>query len=598
MANGLGNALRVTTGQMSWASGVNSNVVSTIASPENPNGLKPDQLSWANSATMRGGSISPRSGWLQLVAFAQGIGILQEAYMYQPRFAFPYIVAQIAGRTFLARVDLDPVVITEVTIAGDPNPATIDQNWMVQGEEFLIIQDGVSEPLVWDGTVLRRISAMGGTPPFLRTGEAMTYYQGHIWVAFGREYWAGDVVGGPSGTLVYGLRDSILHMVENTFTSLGGSFTVPTTAGNIRALNYPANINTILGQGQLLIFTREQIYSADVPIKRSDWAGANGTSFTQKVAQINFGTTSDRSVVHVNGDIFCQSSDPGVRSVTAAVRNFDTWGDLPISIEEARALNQTDRALLRFGCGVYTNNRLLETTLPYQTDVGVAHKGILPLNFDLVSTLAEKKAPAWEGILEGLPHLRLLKGDFGGRERAFSIARGTMPDGTGRIECWELTDFSQEDSGTHGPTRIQWAFETPSFTWNQPFQLKQLDTIELWIDRLYGDVEFTVQFRPDQHPCWEDWWKFKQCAPRNNCEDLGVLLPDECYPVQRYREQYRATLILPKPPSRCEFTQARPIDLGYAFQFRIFVKGFCRIRGLMVHGFPKEKQPYLGITPC
>jgi hypothetical protein len=385
-------------------------------------------------------------------------------------------------------------------------------------------------------------------------------------------------------------------MVENSFTSLGGSFTVPTLAGNIRALNYPANINTNLGQGQLLIFTREQIYSADVPIKRTDWAGANGTSFTQKVAQINFGTSSDRSVVHVNGDVFCQSPD-GIRSLTAAVRNFDQWGDLPISVEEARAIDQNDRALLRWGSGIYFDNRLLQTALPYQTDVGVAHKGILPLNFDLVSTLAEKKPPAWEAIWEGIPILRLLKGDFGGRQRAFMIVRETAQDGTGTLACWEMTSYALEDTNSFGQSRVQFAFETPSFTWGNPFQLKRLDCCEIWLDQLSGDVEFHLEFRPDQHPCWEPYWSWKECAPRNECELPGALLPCP-YPEQRYKLGYRATIVTPKPPSRCETTQARPIDLGYGFQFRLIVKGHVRIRGFMVHAFPVEKSPYAGLTPC
>lgn len=600
MANGMGSAVRITTGQQDWSAGANSDAVPTLQSSANPNGLRINNLAWMNSCTVRGGCIAPRFGWLKEVAFEQGIGVLQEAAMYQPRFDFPYIIAQISGRTFRIRVDLDPVTIDEITIPGDPNPANIEQAWMCQGEEFLVIQDGVSEPLVWDGNTLRRISAMGGPAPFLRTGECMTYYQGRIWVALGREYWAGDIVGNTtSGTAAYGYRDAVLHMTENVFTSQGGSFTVPTLAGNIRALNYPANINTNLGQGQLLIFTRQQVYSADVPIDRTKWAAAeNWKGFDQKVAQINFGTTSDRSVVHVNGDVFCQSPD-GVRSLTAAVRNFDQWGDLPISVEEARAIEQNDRALLRWGSGIYFDNRLLQTCLPYQTDVGVAHRGIMPLNFDLVSTLQEKKAPAWEGVLEGIPHLRLLRGDFGGRQRAFSLCRGTLPDGSGRIECWELTNYAKEDENDTGFRRVLWAFETPSFTWGDPFQMKELDTIELWLDRLYGDVEFTVEFRPDQHPCWEPWWKFKQCAPRNNCEldTNGALLPCD-YPTQIFKEQYRATLILPKPPSRCEPTQARPINMGYSFQFRIFIKGFVRVRGIMVHAFPREKAPYAGITPC
>lgn len=594
MANG--SVTRITTGQVDWSGGVNSDLAPTIRGADNPNGLGTNQLAWLRNGTVKQGTIAPRFGWQDLAAFVVGIGLLQEAYMYQPRFAFPYIVAQIAGRTFLIRVDLDPVVIQEVTIAGNPNPANLEQAWMTQGEEFLIIQDGVSEPLVWDGNVLRRISAMGGTPPYLRTAESMVYYQGRIWEALGREYWAGDIVGTPtavgSGTAAYGGRDAILHMVENTFTSIGGSFTVPTTAGNIRALNYPANINNFLGQGPLLIFTRQQIYAADVPISRTDWiATNNNTGITVKIAQINFGTTSDRSVVHVNGDVFYQSVD-GVRSLTTAVRNFGEWGDMPISIEEQRAIALNDRALLRFGSGITFDERLLQTCLPFQTDCGVAHKGIMPLNFDLLSTLSNRLPPAWEGILEGLDHLRLVRGDFGGRERAFSLARSTI---TGGIVCYELTDFLLEDNNTTGEARVKWNFETPSFTWGNPFQLKQLDTLELWIDRLYGPVEIAVEFRPDQHGCWEPWHKWTDCAPRTDCEDCNALSPCD-YPTQIYKQQYRATVVLPKPPTRCETSQHRPINLGYSFQFRIFVKGFLRIRGLMVHAFPVEKAPYLSVT--
>lgn len=593
-----GSVLRITTGQVSWDGGVNSSVNPTIASAANPTGLKPNQTAWQNNCTNRGACISPRFGWQDLAAFAVGIGIFQEANLYSPRFSFPYIIAQIAGRTFAIHVENDPVTIVEITIPGNPNPANIEQAWMTQGEEFLIIQDGVSEPLVWDGVVLRRISAMGGTPPYLRTAESMLYYQGRIWEALGREYWAGDIVGNPAsignGTAAYGGRDAILHMVENTFTSIGGSFTVPTTAGNIRALNYPANINNFLGQGPLLIFTRQQIYAADIPISRTAWVATNNnTGITVKVAQINFGTTSDRSVVHVNGDVFYQSVD-GVRSLFTAVRNFGEWGDLPISVEEARAINLNDRALLRFGSGITFDNRLLETALPFQTDVGVCHKGILPLNFDLVSTLAEKKPPAWEGLNVGVDILRLLRGDFGGRERAFALVRSSI---TGGIECWELTNYLLEDNNKFGNARVSFLFETPAFTWGDPFTLKELDTLELHIDQLYGQVELAVQMRPDQWPCWEDWTQWIECSPRNDCEDCGVLLPDECYPQQIYPMQYRATIVLPKPPTRCARTQARPLNIGYQFQFRFLIKGHCRIRGIMVHAFPRDKQPYLSVTP-
>lgn len=581
------SAVRLTTGQTSWIRGVDSNVPPTIAGPENPDGLKPNQLAWGNNITVRGGGITPRRGWVRLTAFEQGVGIFQEAFMYAPSNAFPYIMAQIGGRTFQVNVGTDNSIV-EKTIAGDPNSALLTKSWMVQGEQFLVIQDGTAVPLVWDGNILQRVTSMANANPKIPTGEAMAYYMGRIWIAKGREYLAGDIVRGPSGTAPYSLNDSILSMTENTYLSLGGTFLVPTLAGNIRALSFPANLNTSLGEGQLLVFTREQIYSVNVVPQRAAWATL--TEPIQRVAQINFGTTSDRSVVQVNGDLFCQSTD-GIRSITQALRYFDQWGNLAISSEESRAVDLNDRALLLYGSGIYFDNRLLQTCLPYQTDVGVAHQALLSLDFDLISTLSERMPPAWEGVNEGLAILRVLQGDFGGRQRAFALVRGS----TGAIEVWELTSTDLFDTNASGEARITYQFETPSFTWGKPFMLKELDTVELWIDQLRGTVDFTLEFRPDQHPCWQYWHKWQECAPRNNCEDPGVLLPCP-YPTQTYRQQYRSLMVMPKPPiAPCQDYIPRPMNIGFGFQFRLTVHGYCRIRGLLAHAFERERQPYDGI---
>lgn len=744
MAN---SVTRITTGQSDFSGGVNSNAVPTVASAENPNGLKSNQLAWLHSGTVRNSGISPRPGYNRLMAFAVGIGLLQEASFYEPDNGFPYVIAQIGGRTF--KMDLETLAITEVTILGDPNPADRDQAWMCQGEQFLVIQDGVSLPLIWDGVFLRRSAgnpqvlgvvsapavapavgapvlltltgpytgavgqyvflngstyvatdgvdfidlfrnaagttyntgdtvpagttvtapgqpvmttlapfvvplpgntaqdvAVNDVPPGLApavlvdvngdidswqipatglpapganqvylinltaapgaaiavnnnitsigeipTAECMDYYMGRLWLALGREYLAGDIVRGPSGTAAYNYRDSILKMTENTYLALGGTFIVPTMAGNIRALKHPANIDTALGEGQLLVFTRRNIYSVNVVPTRAAWAALSEP--IQRVAQINFGTMSDRSVAQVNSDLFYRAPD-GIRSFIQATRLFEQLGQLPVSIEEVRAISRDDRSLLRFASGIEFDNRLLQTALPFQTDVGVAFKAILPLNFDLVSTLADKHPPAWEGASQGLDFMRLLKCDFGGRQRAFSFVR----EAAGNLALWEITNFEQEDTNISGDSRISWGFETASYTWGRSFELKELDTLEIWLDRVYGNVEFTVEFRPDQHPCWEPWTKWIECAPRTNCEDCGVTLPCE-YPSQIYPMQYRATIVLPKPPTRCETSQSRPLTVGYSFQFRIFVKGFARVRGLMVHAFPKSKQPYLSVTePC
>lgn len=572
---------------MDWSGGINSNITPTIQSAENPNGLRRNQLAWGNNLTVRGNGISPRRGWQRLLV-VPFTALFQEASMYTPTgtapAGFPYIIAQIGGRTFRVRVDTALNTVDEITVAGDPNSALIDQSWMCQAEQFLVIQDGTAVPLVYNGAILQRVTSMGNLSPKIPTAEAMDYYMGRLWLAKGREYVASDIVGGPSGTAPYKFADSVLSMVENTYLSLGGTFIVPDVAGNIRALKHPVSLDTARGEGKLFVFTRERIYSVNVVPTRAEWKLL--TEPIQRVAQINFGTTSDRSVVAVNSDLLCQATD-GVRAVIEAIRYFDQWGNTAISVEENRAIDLNNRELLRFGSGILFDNRILQTCLPQQTEVGVIHKGLLPLNFDVISTLAQKLPPAWEGINEGLDILRVLEADFGGRQRAFAFVRSEL----GEIELWELTAQAIDDTNRTGDARITWSFETPSFTWGKPFQLKQLDTIELWVDKLFGTVDFLVEFRPDQHPCWEYWVKWQICAPRNNCELENVLLPCP-YPTQIFRQQYRATMVLPTPPSTCEIANARPISFGYGFQFRITVHGFCRIRGLLVHALPRMKPPF------
>lgn len=429
------------------------------------------------------------------------------------------------------------------------------------------------------------------TPPLpaqLPSSGPMDYYMGRIWLSAGREYVAGDIVGGASGSGTYDFTDSILYMTENAYTVSGGAFIVPSQAGNIRALAHAANLDSALGEGQLKVFTRKSVYSVNVTPNRADWVTLSEP--LQRVEQINFGAVSDRAVVPVNGDLFYRSMD-GARSLTQAIRYFQQPGNTPLSREVSRILDADDRSLLRFCSGIEFNNRLLMTCAPYQTPYGVAHKGVVPLNFDLLSMMEGKLPPAWEGVWEGLNIMQMWKGDFGGLERAFALA---YSEDNNALEIWEISSTEIFDHNTHGESRISWAVESPSFTWERPFTLKELDTIELWVDKLFGTVEFYLYFRPDQYPCWLYWHHWQECSARNECE-LPEAPADCTYAVQSYRQLYKATMIMPKPPTVCT-TSGRPANKAYTFQFRLVIKGQCRIRGLVAHAFEVEKQPYLGKT--
>lgn len=425
----------------------------------------------------------------------------------------------------------------------------------------------------------------------LPAATAMDYYMGRIWYARGRTYTAGDIVKGPSGTLAYNFRDSILKITENPLAFGGDGFTVPGEAGDIRAIDHTAELDTALGQGQLYIFTRSSIYRLAVPVTRQQWIDtADSTQPLQTVAQLRYGSVSDRCLVHVNGDIFYQTMEPGIRSLALAIRHFGQWGNTPISNNEERILRFNDRSLMRFASGIEYNNRLLMTALPTQTPVGVAFQALIPLDFDLISTLEEKRPPAWEGMQEGLDILEVLEGDFGGRQRAFAVVHSRA---SSAIQVWEITDHLKGDFNQTGEARINWVVETPAYTWGQEFLLKELMGGELWIDRLHGEVLITVEYRPDGDPCWHFWNQWTVCSARNTCEDVNNPV---CYPITDYPEGYKQTMALPRPQTECAPAMARPVSIGYQFQAKITVMGWCRIRGFIMYAKPVEKALYYSMV--
>jgi hypothetical protein len=601
MANGNGNTTRIVDGQLDWSGGIDSGRVPTIVSEGFDTGLKRNQLAWLTNGTVRGGGVRQRTGWKPLVRNMKWKGVFQGAFMYEPPFADPYIMVSIGGTLYRVRVDSDNSVqnIT-ASFPGTAMPPNEPETFFAQGEQFMVVQAGDLQtlPLFWDGNSLRRsvgFLGVGNPGNELPAAGPMDYYMGRLWYAFGRQYCAGDIVGSKvSGTNVpptnYKFRDSILKNTENPLSLAGDAFIVPTNAGNIRALKHSANLDTSLGEGQLYVFTRKVIYATSVPVTRALWSALSEP--LQRVAQRDFGSMGDRCVVPVNGDLFYQAVD-GIRSLTLAIRYFGQWGKISISSPEERIIQFNDRSLLRFSSGINFDNRLWQTVAPFQTEVGVAHQGIIPLDFDILSTLADRPPPAWEGMYEGLYFLQLLTGDFGGLQRAFAFVVSKL---TGNIDLWEMTTADRFDSENDGDgDRVTWFLETPAYTWGDPFMLKKLDGLELWFDKMLGTVQFQVDYKVDQNPCWIPWQAWKECTAKDCKEDPeAVTCPD--YPTQPYCEGFKATVSLPSPPSQCEANNARPTTEGYQFQIRLTIKGWCRLRGLRIYALPKAKAPFQNLV--
>lgn len=589
----------ITDALTDFTMGVDSGRIPLVVSSDNPNGLRRDQIAWLTNGSCRGGGITQRAGWKKLAIIHDGTSLYQGGFMYEPDSGLPYLMLSIGGHIWQVQCVLGalPVDLSAV-FGGTTNPDWPDQAFFCQGEEFLFIQAGdygltpaPVNPLIWDGATLGRSLGLHNPPnPALDQIPAagpMNYYMQRLWYAQGRTTNAGDIVGGAHGTIAYNFRDAIAHVTENPLAAMGDGFTVPAFAGSIRALAHSAAIDAALGEGQLFVFTRKYVFNLKVPITRADWTST--TEPLQKVIQNKYGTPAERSVVSVNGDLFYQTMEPGIRTMALAVRYFNQWANTPISRNLNRLIPFQDRALLRFGSGMLFDNRLYQTCLPFASgDAGVAHSALAVLDFDILSSFHDQlqgaPVPAWEGIHDGLDILQVFQGDFGGLDRAFAV---TVSRDDGTIQLWELTSG---DKFENGDNRVTFTVEFPALDWGNIKLFKELQGGHLWLDRITGRVDVLVEFRSDEDSCWHWWQTFDKCYARTSCEDLVNPI---CYPVQPYGEGWERPLSLPHPNAKeCASNSSRPACFGYSFQVRLTIKGFCRVRGLFLFATPRQLSLY------
>src|SRR5262249_30127715 len=137
-------------------------------------------------------------------------------------------------------------------------PPTEPQSYFAEAAGlFLVWQAGdlVTNPIFfWDDGAsligMRRSNGFVGVnnptneiPP----ATAMDFAQQRLWYAIGQRYIAGDINQSQvSGTAAFDFRDATLKVTENPVATAGDGFSVPTSAGNIRALKHTSNLDTAL----------------------------------------------------------------------------------------------------------------------------------------------------------------------------------------------------------------------------------------------------------------------------------------------------------------------------------------------------------------
>ena len=110
------------------------------------------------------------------------------------------------------------------------------------------------------------------------------------------------------------------------------------------------------------------------------------------------------------------------------------------------------------------------------------------------------------------------------------------------------------------------------------FNEKELYGADLWIDDVTDAVTFTLDYRPDQHPEWQDWKVLNEIEPVGTCQAIT------CGGVPTIRKNFTPRKRIGKPGDACDSAWTkRWLRRGYEFQPRLRWTGHATIRKMRLH---------------
>lgn len=553
--------------------------------------LDRNQVGFATNTTFRHGKASPRPGFVRrsLIFGDDSKASAFKTLMFQHAAFFdgteqPMLLNSHGGR--LWKTDLRTWQVSEVTPGGGRNSNKQRVGWSVQAENYWIFQDNQSYPIIFDGSGSRRSNPANKEVP---VGNVMCYAHGRLSVALPdrQSFRVGDLVFGSSGTAALGYRDSILRFTENDYLNEGGDFVArvfgaPSGYGPITCMKAVAMENTQLGQGPMIVATPNMVFTVNLPFDRTTWKDLANALQTVNPIQ---GPLNQNGTQLVNSDIWYRAID-GIRSYIIAQRDFNAdWGNTPQSAEVNGTLDRDTVNLLEFGSGALFDNRYMHTVSPVPSPMGVWHRGLVVIDFNLVSKMKKKALPAWEGIWTGLRILQVVTGTVDKNLRCFIWALNAANE----IELWEMVPGQTFD---HVSDRIVWTIDSPSYNCGDGFFFKKLETGEIFIDEVSGQVDMKVKYRSDQNPCWEDWDNFSVCALEQDCTIIGSYpnCPANPRPPMNLKPQFRSKLKMHQPDDDFDTINARKHRTGYEFQTRLEITGACSVKQLRIAALPEPES--------
>lgn len=547
---------------------------------QHPDAISENCFAAGVNVSTRRGVITPRHGLIKhsrKLQFPDG-GVEFRPYQFRDYAAvyhggkfqaqIPYQIGRqfyqlviISGTVFLINQDTWAVEVLKL-----PDGSRLDElasriNWSQAGR-FLVLHDFPARPVIIEGRIIRRSVAADFEVP---VSVMSVYNQNRLFIAnAGSEFTAGD----PAGSLAALDAPITFQEIAPGQAYPAQIFQVPSDLNNspITAMAFLQAVDSSTGIGTLIVSTSNSMYAYKSYLPRSQW---EASQFGSNIVY-NVGVAGPRCILNVNSDLFFLSPDGGFRTLSMARSQQGTWSRLPLSEEVGNWLKYDDKSLVKFGVLGYFDNKIFVTSNPYRVPAtrldgrpttDIAYGGLSVLELHNLSRLGtEAIAPCWAGLWTGTRPMDMCTNDG----RFFVMSK----DDGGRNELYELDPKTTHDTDGKYRRRIQSRVYTREYAFQNPFQNKEVKSIDVQLENLEGCFELKVDYRPHHSAQFLPWAEFNHYAPTcTPTVPVGTA-------VNGLASHTLRELNLGSPPS--EFTDPVTGDLFSVFrklQLRIDLKG-------------------------
>ena len=506
--------------------------------------IRPDQYQKAVNITTKDGTVSPRPGFVhkELEVITEGnvngrsyarifrTGKFQAAMAYDTDEGI-FIIAVVSGIIF--RVDPRTLEVTVIFLGEEEDGDRMNQyskriNWSYAGR-FLTFFDHPNLPVILEKLDARRTdpdrkSAAGVPLPEIPVSAIGTYVQNRLWVASAvHEFTASDPVGG----INLDAPITFEEVLASGGAYAGQVFSLGSQSANqpITAMGFLQVADTSTGVGPLFIATRNSIYLYQANLPRTEW---EETAFG-RLGLYNAGMAGPRTFTNQNSDLMFLSGDNQVRSLLLGRAGQERWENAPLSREVSPWLEEfANNDLIQVGVAATVGNRVFFSVAPYRTTAmsldgqsvfDYAHGGMIVLELDNVSGIGQAASPAWAGLWTGISPMEMITLDEG-------LYIFSKDDG-GINRLYFMDENITYDVFEGNEVDIVSRIYTKEYSFNSPFQDKELGNISYSMSDIEGSFAFRSEYKPGHSDKWSLWRNFYHCAKTEICdasceEDCGV----------------------------------------------------------------------------